>query len=207
MALTVDNIVDRVSRVLNDVEHTRWPVAELVQWVNDGQVETVNLVPSAYTVTDSISLVAGTEQSTPADCLRVMDITRNDTVNTTRAVRRVDRKLMDTESPDWHSATQTEEVRNYLYSPSVPTVFHVYPPNDGTGTVRMVYSALPALVFMSDTLTIHPSLHHSLVDYVLYRAYDKETEHSAKERANTHYDAYLKAINARVQGDAAVEAI
>ena len=45
--------------------------------------------------------------------------------------------------PDWHSGLGTVLVKHFVYSERDLKHFYVYPPNTGTGTMELVYSASP----------------------------------------------------------------
>ena len=48
MAVTVQSVIDRVQKTLQDTTGVRWPVVdELVLWVNDAQREIALLKPDA----------------------------------------------------------------------------------------------------------------------------------------------------------------
>lgn len=200
MPVPVDHIIERASQLLSDVANVRWTVDELLQWVNDGQREAVNLVPAAYPLTTTVDLVEGTRQALPSAAVKLIEITRNMAGSTPgRAVRIVDRNIMDTENPDWHSATADATVINYVYNPEAPLQYYVYPPQPvAPGSVEMTYGAVPADLLRSDDLTINEGYQHSILDYVLYRAYSKDTEGSGLERATAHYKAFSVVLTGHI---------
>ena len=63
MALTAQSIVQRVVGMLQDTTSIRWPVNELVRWLNDGQREVVAYRPDSMNTTATMTLSAGTRQS------------------------------------------------------------------------------------------------------------------------------------------------
>ena len=84
--------------------------------------------------------MAGTRQSLPPDGVQLLDVVRN---LPGRAVRIVMREILDAQLPDWHSDAATTVVKHFCYSEQNLKTFYVYPPNTGTGTVELVYSAAP----------------------------------------------------------------
>lgn len=82
MALTAQNIIDQVSILLIDTDHTRWSEAELLTYLNAGQrdiaIRTTTLgIRPAYTLTTDIVTVAGSKQTIPTDCIKLLNISRN----------------------------------------------------------------------------------------------------------------------------------
>jgi hypothetical protein len=96
-------------------------------------------------------------------------------------------------------------VESYSYDPRNPLQFYVYPPNLGTGFVELSYSAVPAAVATAgDNITINDLYAYCLVDYMLYRAFSMDAEHAANAaRAVAHYQAFLSALGASTQVQAA----
>ena len=61
----------------------------------------------------------------------------------------------------------------------------------------------PAQVTSGGTITI-PDIHsNNLLDYILYRAYAKETDHAGSEqRSSQHYQAMISSLGVKIQLDA-----
>ena len=55
MALTAQSIVQRVVGMLQDTTSIRWPVNELVRWLNDGQREVVAYRPDSMNTTATMT--------------------------------------------------------------------------------------------------------------------------------------------------------
>lgn len=186
MTVTVQGIIDRVRTQLIDTDAVqRWSNTELLQWLTDGERTIVAIAPGASSTNATISLVSGTLQPIPANGHMLLSITRN---TSGRAVRVVGRELMDAYNPDWHTATPTSLVQNYIFDPQQPRQFYVYPPNNGTGSVDIVYSVMPAeRTSMSDTLEVIDLYQTALVDYILYRAHQKDSDFAAGAAIAANY--------------------
>jgi hypothetical protein len=65
MALTAQSIIRRAVETLQDSTSIRWPINELVRYLNDGQREVVLYRPDAMVTSSTVTCVAGTKQSTP----------------------------------------------------------------------------------------------------------------------------------------------
>lgn len=210
MALTAQQIIDRAQRVLVDETSIRWPVSELLDWVNAGQVEIVRIAPDAYTHSEVTQLVAGTRQSAPAAAMRLIDVMRNmgsDGTTPGRAIRPVDRTVLDVQQPDWHSSTPNAQVLHYTFDMRDPKNFYVYPPQpDPAGYVELVYAGTPPLLELNDPVAIDAVYENALLDYVLYRAFSKDAEYAADgNRAVLHWQAFSDAITTKEAVDRGVE--
>lgn len=205
--ITCQSLIDKAQIVLQDVSGERWDDNELLGWLNDGQRAIVLLKPTSYVVTAAVRLVAGTKQTLPADGVQLFDVVRNMGTNGTqpgRAVRLTDRDNLDTRVPNWHSMDPTDEVRHYMASATNPKTFYVYPPNTGNGWVEEAYGAVPPAVTLGGTISLDDIYATALIDYMLYRAFSKDTEFGDPVRANSYLNSHLTAIagKARVEGGA-----
>lgn len=203
--ITAQSVVDKVQVILQDTTGVRWPDSELLDWLNDGQREIVLYKPNAFIKNLAVRMAVGTKQSLPADGVQLIDVVRNMGTNGTtpgRAVRITMREVLDSQLPDWHSETPSSVVKHYVYSLLDPKNFYVYPPQPaaGQGYLEIVYGASPTDTTLAGTITLDDIYQNVLVDYILYRAYSKDTEYAADQnRAATHQNAYIAALTGKAK--------
>lgn len=216
MAVTVQSVIDRVQTVLQDTTGVRWPVVdELVLWVNDAQREIALLKPDASAANDTVTLVTGTKQSIPSDGNRLLKVVRNMSAASggtgKRAVRLVNREVLDAQTPDWHDATSSSGtdaahgaiVKHYLYDEANPRNFYVYPGVEGNAYLEIIYSGNPAVVTLSDSLSIPDIFANAILNYVLYMAYMKDAEFAGNaNRASTHFQLFTASVTGKGSVDA-----
>jgi hypothetical protein len=123
--MDVADVISRAQRILQDSTGVRWPTAELLDWLNDGQREVVMLHPPAGAKTADFTL-DGTDSKQDITTLdsaasRFLRVIRN---VGGRAVREVDRDILDSQVPDWHTVTG-DEVEHYVHDPIDQKVFYV----------------------------------------------------------------------------------
>ena len=224
MPVLASSIIERAATLIQDSTYVRWTVAEWLNWLNDGQREVVMLAPDAYTLVADHTLVEGTLQSIPADGIRFVDTPRNmglDGLTPGKAIRQVDRIVLDTQRPDWHSEPANASVMHTVFDKRNPKKFYVYPPQPAVsqGHLELVYSASPPEVSPSvnpptditdfvagDVLTIDDIRSNALLNYMLYRAYSKDAEYAANAALAAHYyKAFATSLQAKEMVDAAVE--
>ena len=178
-------ILGKADVVLLDTAKTRWPDAEKLEYLNDGQRQLVIYKPDAFVVNDVFVLAAGTKQSIPdgtgslAEGIALVKIVRNMGLtpgNTPgAAITPIGADFLDNYNPDWHTESQVVAVKNYIYDDSDPTKFYVTPPNTGTGFVEGIYSALPgAVATVATAITLSDIYQDALRNYILFRCYDKD---------------------------------
>jgi hypothetical protein len=204
--IIANSVIEKAQTILQDTTGVRWPVAnELLGWLNDGQREVVILKPNSHVKNIAVRLAAGTKQSLPSDGVQLIDVVRNmgtDGNTPGRAVRIVMREILDAQVPNWHSATAAADAKHYVYSLLDPKNFYVYPPQPAAnqGYVEMVYGAAPADATLNGPITLDDIYQNVLVDYILYRAYSKDTEYAADQnRAATHQNAYIAALTGKAK--------
>lgn len=221
----VKDVLYRVSTQLHDIspQFQRWTQKELVLWLNDGQRAIAKYVPTSCSRVDAIKLTPGTKQSIsriPADRvipgdgsvaaavsgISLMSLIRNMGANGTsvgRAIRLVDRDVLDTNSPNWHSEADTS-VSSYVFDPRTPDIFYVSPGAHPTTSVWVEASFIADPIDVPTTgnyahdgtdttkVSIDDTFVDDLTDYVLFRAYSKDAENAANLTLAAGYASQFK---------------
>lgn len=213
--LTAANILARVNNILQNTGSIRWSSSEQLEYLSDGQREIAMIRPSATATHANIQLATGTEQSIPADGLRLFSVNRNmsgTAANATgaRAISKVNLDVINSEEPSWHDSTVTGKaahgtvVKHYMFDDRDPRKFFVYPGVSGNAYAEVVYSKNPtALTSTSDTIQVDDMFVNALINFVLYRSYLKEGEFAANfQRAGSHYQLFTQALGLTAQADA-----
>lgn len=169
--LKVRELLGRVSTLLLDADpqFNAWPEADLVNWLNDGQLAIAKYFPAGAGRVDSIRLKPGTLQS--IDTIAADHCKQEDGTNPSGPIyglelfglvcnmgsdgltpglaigEPVDRRLLDSQNPNWHMQTGMV-VYDYAQDPRTPQHFLVCPavPSTGQVWVRVSYAARPAKV-------------------------------------------------------------
>ena len=202
------DIETRVRTLLNDADMVRWPTAELIMWINDACRVIAGVRPDACIQRKDLDLVAGSRQSiaglTPP-AVRLLNVSHNAPGG--RAVRLVDKEQLDTTIPDWHSHDPSTTVRNYTFDNREPTTFFVFPPAAVGAKVSVVYSAMPVEITEANLATQDLSLDDGYVDtivnYVMYRAFGKDSETTGNAELAVAYRAAVEsALGLKTTADA-----
>ena len=213
MTVTVQSVIDRTQVVLQDTTGVRWPIiAELVLWVNDAQREIALIKPDATAVNTTVTLATGTKQEIPAVGNRLLNVVRNMSAASSgagkRAVRLVEREVLDAQNPNWHDpmvtggAAHTTVVKHFAYDETNPRNFYVYPGVAGGAYLEIIYSANPATVVEASNLSVPDIFANAVMNYVLYMAYMKDAEYATNaQRASSHYQLFLSSLTGKSQID------
>lgn len=205
--ITAESIINKVHDVLQDAEGIQWTDQELLGWLNDGQRDIVVLKPNAYVKNDKLKLSEGSKQTIPADGIQLIEIVRNLGTNGLtpgRVITIIDRRMLDSINPDWHTTTSSATVDHFMFTPLDPKRFYVYPPQPSAnqGYVEIVYGAYPVDATLNGVISIDDIYQNALIDYILYRAFSKDSEFAADaNRANAHQAAYFASITGKSQAE------
>ena len=207
MPLLVSDVITPVRVLLNDTDAggIRYLDAELFGWLNDASRTVCVDKPEATSKTVSHPLVAGTLQSIPADAHAFLEAICNmNGAAPGRVVRHVPRHILDRENPGWHQALAAVEAVRYATIENDPRRFYVYPPNTGSGSLRIVYSAAPTPVAsLSAALPLPDIYAPMLIDLVCYRAHLKnQQDPESLARAREYLDHYNSLVGKKVSTDA-----
>lgn len=213
MTVAVNTIVSRAQTILQDVTGIRWPATELVDWLNDAQREIVLFKPDAGAATAVVAMAVGTKQDIPTGGNRLLRVVRNMSAASAglgrRAVRIVEREILDAQVPDWHNpavtgdAAHTTTIKHYCYDEQNPRSYYVYPGASSTSAwLEIVYSADPAVIAAGANIGLPDVFANAILDYMLYRAYSKDADFNAHAaRAGTHYQMFMTSVTGKVQID------
>lgn len=197
--ILASTVVSKASVQLLDTSNVRWPQAELLGWLNAGQRQIAQANPTVANSVSVVQLAAGTRQSIPADGFLFLEAYRNmgtDGATPGRSVRIASREILDAFDRDWHSATASAVTQSYLFNSQDNTAFYVYPPSDGTNYLEINYAKTPADINLSDPITVPDIYENALLDYVLARAFSKDTEAGNPQIAQLHFQMFAMAIGA-----------
>lgn len=224
--MKASEIMDRAQRLIQDATNIRWPLVELLIWLNDAQREIVFQKPSALSVSRVLDLQAGTWQTLPQDALSLLQIIRNITaVNSEtgartggRAIRIVSRDVLDSQQADWHTSDSTHYsavVKHYIYNEEDTKSFYVFPGNTGTGKIEAVLSVEPTPVEIDEgdepeaiesyavDIGLPAIFSNAILDYICYRCYSKDAQYTANmQRAVAHYQQFANSVGIKANVEA-----
>ena len=207
MAVAATSILSRVRTQLldTDTSQPRWTDAELLNWLSDGERTIVAAIPWAYQLTTTLALVAGTQQQLPAGANTLIEIIRNVNADGTAGAPcfMIERSILDRQYLDWHTdANASATVLHYTYDENNMLTFYVYPYNNGSGQVELNCSMTPPdLVNTTDNIYTLDIFQTALVDYVMYRAHQKDSDFAAGQQlAGIYMQSFTQFIEARKGG-------
>lgn len=178
------------------------------------RVDAVKLVPGTK---QSLALIPAASVI-PGDGSAAIDVSGNGLLSVVRnlgsdgltpgnAIRIVDHDILDLYSPGWHKDTGTE-VSGFVYDPRTPKIFYVTPGAPATTNVwvELSYLADPVDIPSSSdysyngddetVISVDNKYTDDLVNYILARAYGKDSESGSNQALSTTYgQMFLASIN------------
>lgn len=187
MAILVSTVLTNVKTLLNDAGLVHWTQDELLAWGSEGQVELVKLKPDAATKTTTLQLVAGAKQSNPTGCIEIIDMRQNENG---AAITPCDRAALDRFAPNWMTTPTASTVTHYMDDPN-PDTFYVYPAQNATpASVVVTYTFVPTAITAGGTLSVRDIYQADIENYILFRAFSKDSEPASAERAVAYGKAF-----------------
>lgn len=213
--MQVSTLINDVAKELGDPSMVTWNRPTLISLLNQAVKQVILVRPDANSVTENITLVAGTKQSLSVDSLRLLKAVRNmgATGSTPgKSLKYVDSETLDAFDPDWHSNTPVSIITSYTYDESTPSVMFVNPPSDGTTQIEIQVSKIPVEldVNMDDITFNDPATviglkdiySNPLMEWILYKAFSFESSSSASlSTANTHMQSFYNALGVKLKSD------
>lgn len=198
MAVLASQIITSARQALNDLDSAnyRFPDNELLGWINDGQRAAVVLKPEVSIGEEDFVPVAGSRQALPAGGLVLVDVLRH--AATGSAVVLIEHELLDRFYAGWRNSSKTAAPKNFCYDVRNKKQFDLYPPSvgDAAATLVIVYIKDPVdIPAVGSPIALDDVYRGALTDYVLYRAFGKDSESPANsQKSQWHFGAFQQGL-------------
>ncbi len=211
MTISAQSIIRRAVETLQDTTSVRWPVSELVRYLNDGQREIVLYRPDSMVTNATITCADGSRQSLPTNGAKLIEVIRNAaSTSSKKSVRMINREILDAQTPGWHSVAGSVDILHFMYDVRDPKTFYVYPPATASAQLDIVYSAYPTDITepadgslytaVTGNISLSDIYANALLDFILYRSYMKDSEYAGNaQRAQAHYAAFVNAMGIEIK--------
>jgi hypothetical protein len=201
--ILASTILDSASTTLLDTAHRTWTSDELLGYLNEALRATALVKADFYVVETPLALVAGVKQVLPGDAVALVDVPRNSSGG--EIITQVDKTLLDESNRFWPSGTAEATVEHYTEDPRNPRRFVVFPPNDGTGIVDVIYGAVPPQVmYAAEEMTVPDAYQSALTNFVLSKAYAKNSKRQDLSKSAASMQAWGQALGMKSQTQIAI---
>jgi hypothetical protein len=211
MAIEVQEIVTSVRLLLNDVGADRWDDDQLLNWIYEAHIQVINDAPDLCKVRGVVATVAGAAQTLPATIHTLVYV--YGICNVSGVVSSILTEVTDTElfieNPAWMSAAAATPV-HWAHNSANAGAYYLYPFSAGTGYILADYIEQPTLGtdVATDTLDMFDvTLIPAFVDYVLYRAFGIDSDHTENMALSKDYlSSYVAKLAGVMDSDATLRA-
>lgn len=206
----IKDLLDRVSIELTDKMRTHWSLEDLVHYYNSAIASIANYRPDIFATTQTIDCVVGTRQALPAGAIKLIEVERN---TGGRKIRYFERGQLDDQDPEWMAGTDASEAEAYLFEPTNPRTFWLYPGVVAGVKIDLVLSVLPAPVKVAqveagDLLQVDDTYFTPCMDWIIYRAYLRDSDETANSaRGQLHLQAFAQYLGIKIETDSTLVSI
>ena len=201
------DVVNDIAQELTDPSFRIWSKANLTEYLDSAQLLISEFRPDATAGIVNLTLVPGTKQTLPSTARRLLDIVRNmgsDGATPGKPIWAIDEPTLNTFRPKWHSETGKTVVKNFVYDEKTPDTFYVYPPVHATTAVIVEGKVQqnPDLItdVDSDAISLNDSFLTAIKQWMLYRAYSKETDSmESRQLAKDHYQSFADVLGVKLK--------
>jgi len=219
MALTVQDVIDSARTTLMDPLGVRWTDAELISYLNGAALQAVLLKPDCNPSTVPFTCVAGVEQNFSqiggvggpqvaalldvVSCMGSVEVEPEQFEDRHYPVTYIKRNVLDMERQGWRDDTQRPMITYYMYKPKQRDIFYVYPPAVVDTEIEIVVSLTPTLVsVVGDNIALQDIYFPSLVNYVLWKAFSKDSDFSGNMNlASGYYGAFVQGLTGKLAAE------
>lgn len=193
-------LIVSVAAKLNDKDHVRWSVDNLIDYLNSGCLEVCRVAPSLNAERVVLTLTKGTRQIIGAESLSLISIDRN--VPSGRAVRMIHAAALDAVLPLWHSADSEQVVKEYAWRPQEPKTFWVYPPAADSVLIECTVCKKPNVIRKPasgqpyEPFPLRDEYAEQVKAWMLYQAYMIDTGQGSLSKANNYQSFFYSSLGA-----------
>lgn len=213
--MLVKRLTDAIGDELNDIEpgyeHTRWPLAQLFEYITEALEQIAALKPELFAVSETVRLQPGALQTVPFQFSKLLDVSANVNPDGSPGDPILPANFTLLRYFNKPSCIASiGKVSSFRVDPNNPRMFLVNPPATsypaqyvqllGQTRPQPIGSVNDDVQFSGGDAAMY---FNAIKDWALYRAFMKDTEsQSSMQRATQHYRGFYQFLNVKAQMDA-----
>lgn len=206
MTKKASDITQRVLAKLNDLDAVRWPEAEILDAINDGQVIIMESMPDMFEHHADAPVIAGTRQDVPEDCYLLFDVesfTDTTQPRNNGTLTKIDRTIMDRQRPGWLGMRTEKTPEHWIQGDEQRKHFYIVPPVEPAGkTVRLRYARYPVKVNTTeDALSVPDEQINAMYYFVMMRLLEKDEKFSGSPQAERFAGLFSATLAGRQEAE------
>lgn len=203
--MNVQDIVTRVRRVFGDEAAVQVTDADIIRWINDGQIEVVKHNDGALQKSGLIDLVAAQQQYTmPADLfiLRSLRYKYSDMLSFS-ALKYMNMQQYDDSVDGWDGAAFTQGHPQFFTRYEGKVLLFPIPDESCVGGLKVLYNQQPTdVASLSDNLALPLIYHNTLFKYCMWQASLLDEDHEPAVMYQNNFENDIIRLNTRETNDA-----
>lgn len=193
-----DFLEKNIAVALVDTSFVRWSKAELISYLNEALSALIIRKPNAFVVREQVS-ASSNPVELPTDAYSLIAVEQ---IGGVRG-QFTEIETLDRFYPTWREEKGTS--RCWTKSADEMTRFWLYPSPDIETNISIQYSRV-ITANEGGEIDIPIVYEGTLIDYVLYKAFDKDSENASEaQKAMTHYQAFNAALGEKNTTDGALQ--
>lgn len=198
--ITVKELLSRCNGLLVDPLWASWTKDVLLSYYHEALLVVLDKRPESNPVNVEFECSAGVKQTLPEHALKLLEVTCN---QNGKAIKFEQKSTLDDNYPEWYAGNTAAQADVFSYDPRNPRYFYLFPGVVAGTKIEMIYAGLPVAITVADVdnasnpamFPLEPIFVAPVMDYILYRAYTRDSEMVANaNRASSHYAAFNQAI-------------
>lgn len=193
-------LIASVAAKLNDKDHVRWTIDNLLDYLNSGCLEVCRVVPGVSAARVVLTLAQGTRQTIGHESLSLISADRN--MPSGRAIRAIHSASLDAILPLWHSAKAEQNIKEYTWKAQDPRTFWVYPPAADSILIECTVCKKPNVISKPATgqpyepFPLRDEYAEQVKAWMLYQAYMVDTGPGALAKAQSYQGFFYSSLGA-----------
>lgn len=197
MSFHASEVLEEVRELVQDTDTTyqRYSDAFLMRKLNQAMRRFSLLRPDLFTLVHTITCVAGTAQTAPANSIRLIDVLGN---TLGEAVKEIQAEALDLMFPAWGN-NAPGPAKNWIRYVRDPNRFYVYPAASTDETLSILYARSPATLALNDHVVVQDAYFPAVVDCTAWLVESIDAESVASGRAKAHKDSFIEMVSGSMQ--------
>jgi hypothetical protein len=196
--MNVQDVITRIRRTFGDEAAVQIQDADIIRWINDGQVEIVKNNEAALQKTGFVDLVAGTSQyALPTDLMILRTLRyKYTTMPSFVALKYMNMQQFDESIDSWDGT---------LYGNGSPQIFTLFegkatlfptPDQSATSGLKVLYNQKPSdVALITDSLSVPLLYHNTIVSYCMWQASLLDEEHEPALMYQSSFQQDMRLVN------------
>lgn len=196
--MNAQDVITRIRRTFGDEAAVQIQDADILRWINDGQIEIVKNNEAALQKTGYVDLVAGTSQyALPTDLLILRTLRYKYTTMSSYIVLKYRNMQQFDESIDsWDGS---------LYGTGSPVIFTLFegkvtlfptPDQSAIAGLKVLYNQKPSdVTFITDNLYVPVIYHNTIVNYCMWQASLLDQDHEPAMMYRNTFQQDMQLVN------------